>query len=159
MDDIDHIMAIMADAFDPYWGEGWTRRQISDSLVMPGTFYRLIGADGSSPLAGPNPGSAQECPSAGFTLSRHIAGEEELLLIAVRPAYRGKGLGRKLIKYLEQDAGARTTKRLFLEMRSNNPAEMLYRSCGFQPIGRRKDYYRMEDGSHLDAITFAIELI
>jgi len=54
-----------------------------------------------------------------------------------------------------RDAGA---ERIFLEMRANNPAEHLYRECGFEPIGRRPDYYRTLDGTKLDAITFARKL-
>ena len=46
--------------------------------------------------------------------------------------------------------------KIFLEMRANNPAEKLYRKMGFEPIGRRKNYYRTENGEQLDAITFAL---
>ena len=159
MDDIDHMMEVMGDAFDPLWGEAWTRRQLSDSLSLPTIFYRLIGSDGASPAVGSNAGIQAGFTPAGFSLSRNISGEEELLLIAVRPAFRGQGLGHKLMKYLEDDARARGAERMFLEMRSNNPAERLYRRCGFTPIGRRKDYYRMKDGNQLDAITFSLGLM
>ena len=56
---------------------------------------------------------------------------------------------------LALDGGAES---IFLEMRANNPAETLYRECGFEPIGRRVDYYRTADGTPLDAITFARKL-
>jgi [ribosomal protein S18]-alanine N-acetyltransferase len=29
---------------------------------------------------------------------------------------------------------------------------------GFEPIGRRNDYYRLPDGSKLDAITFGVSI-
>jgi len=154
MDDLDHIMSVMATAFDPHWGEAWTRRQISDSVVLPTIFYRLIGPDGESP----NADMQETFVAAGFTLSRHVSGEEELLLIAVRPEHRGQGLGRKLLEALENDARGRGAKELFLEMRSNNPAEVLYRARGFIPIGNRKGYYRLKDGNRLDAITFSLGL-
>lgn len=158
MDDLDHMMAIMADAFDPHWGEAWTRRQLADSLVLPTIFYRLIGPDGASPKIGPTGEPPESLEPAGFTLSRHVSGEEELLLIAVRPAYRKQGLGQKLMKILEEDARLRGAQRMFLEMRSNNTAERLYRACGYLPVGRRKEYYRLKDRSRLDAITFSLEL-
>lgn len=157
-DDIDHMMAIMAAAFEPQWGEAWTRRQISDSLTLPTIFYRLIGADGTCPPPPVGAETPADFTPAGFTLTRNIAGEEELLLIAVHPAHRGKGLGRKLMQHLEQDARSRGAVQMFLEMRSNNPAESLYRSCGFLPVGKRKDYYRLKDGHRLDAITFSLVL-
>lgn len=149
-DDLDRIMAVMAAAFDPLWGEAWTRRQVADSLMLPTVFYRLIGPDGESVIDGQ--------PAAGFTLTRNVAGEEELLLIAVEPANRGTGLGRKLLQYLAQDAKERGADRLFLEMRSSNPAERLYREFGFVPMGTRRDYYSLRDGTKLDAITFAKQL-
>ena len=164
MDDLDHMMAIMADAFDSHWGEAWTRRQLADSLVLPRIFYRLIGPDGTTPKTGLNVDTPEAVESfeafkpAGFTLSRYVSGEEELLLIAVRPAHREQGLGRKLMKNLEKDARSRGAQRMFLEMRSNNIAERLYRACGYLPVGRRKEYYRLKNGSRLDAITFVLHL-
>ncbi len=158
MDDIDHMMGIMAEAFDPQWGEAWTRRQLSGSLSLPTIFYRLIGADGVSPDSGTDAAAREGFTPAGFTLTRHISGEEELLLIAVHPAHLGKGLGRKLMELFEQDARSRGAAQMFLEMRSNNPAERLYRSCGYLPIGRRKDYYQLKNGDRLDAVTFSLVL-
>lgn len=149
MDDLDRIMAVMDAAFDPHWGEAWNRRQVGDSLVLPHTHYRLI-----SPTGG-WPGDANE--TAGFFLSRHLAGEEELLLFGIMPHLRGRGLGRTLLDQFKRDATARGARRMFLEMRDNNPAERLYRSAGFQPSGRRPAYYRLNDGSRLDAITFTCE--
>lgn len=158
MDHIDHMMTIMADAFDPHWGEAWTRRQLSDSLVLPTIFYRLIGEDGVAVPSGPGVHATDEFVPAGFILTRHVSGEEELLLIAVHPAHRGRGLGRELMKRFEVDARNRGAVHLFLEMRINNPAEKLYRACGYLPVGKRRDYYRLKDGSSLDAVTFTREL-
>lgn len=146
-DDLDRLMEVMQAAFEPAWGEAWTRRQVGDSLAFAHTHYKLIGEDGLTPQLGG--------PAAGFTLVRAAPGEEELLLIAVRPDCRGKGLGRRLLDQVISDARGRGAERVFLEMRYNNPAGPLYRSAGFEPIGRRKDYYRLPDGRRIDAITFA----
>lgn len=158
MDHLDHMMTIMEDAFDPHWGEAWTRRQLSDSLVLPTIFYRLIGADGASLTSDADCVAPDGFVPAGFTLTRYVRGEEELLLIGVRPNHRGRGLGQLLMKYFERDARSRGAAHLFLEMRINNPAEKLYRSCGYRPVGTRKDYYRLKDGTCLDAVTFSLEL-
>lgn len=149
-DDLDRIMAVMDAAFDPHWGEAWTRNQVADSLAMPNMHYSLIAADGVPPSDG---GAA-----AGFTLGRAAPGEEELLLIAVEPAHRGRGLGVRLLERFAADARARGAERVFLEMRSNNPAQSLYRTLGFEPIGKRREYYRQPDGNRVDAITFAKSL-
>ncbi|WP_374405066.1 GNAT family N-acetyltransferase [Pelagerythrobacter sp.] len=149
-DDLDRIMAVMDAAFDPAWAEAWSRRQVGDSLTMPHTFYRLADERGGVPSAGGD--------AAGFTLTRHAPGEEELLLIGVRPELRGRGIGRALLERAFADARARGAERMFLEMRDNNPALGLYAATGFEPIGRRKAYYRLPSGQFLDAITFARQL-
>ena len=59
---------------------------------------------------------------------------------------------------LADDARTRGAERLFLEMRENNPAASLYRAAGYKPVGRRRAYYKLSDGSRLDAITFAKKL-
>lgn len=149
--DVDHIMEVMEAAFDPAYGEAWTRRQIDDALVIPGTRYLLIAADGSSPVG--------NLPAAGFALSRGAADEEELLLIAVRPESRGRGIGNLLLGRFVADARARGMTRMFLEMREGNPAESLYRRHGFVPVGRRRNYYRRGNGDPVDAITFRLDAI
>ena len=146
-EDLDRIMAVMAAAFDPAYGEAWNRRQVSDALALPSTFYLLAGADGGEPEPGAD--------AAGFVLSRGAAGEEELLLIAVHPSLRGRGIGRRLLERFIAEAGARGMGRLFLEMRQGNPAERLYRAAGFEPVGRRPSYYRSARDGPLDAITYA----
>ena len=146
-DDLDRIMAVMEAAFDPAFGEAWTRRQVGDALVLPNTHYLLAGADGRAPREGE--------PAAGFVLSRGAADEEELLLIAVDPRRRGRGVGGILLERFIAAASARGAERLFLEMREGNPAESLYRRHGFANVGRRRAYYRRGTGAPLDAITFA----
>ncbi len=149
-DDLDRIMAVMDHAFAPEFGEAWSRRQVEDALLLGNCAYGLIAADGAAP--------APNGEAAGFYLSRHIAGEEELLLLAVAPAARGAGLGARLLDQFVAAAGRRGARRLLLEMRDGNPAESLYRRDGFVTIGRRRDYYRAAQGGRIDAVTLAREL-
>ena len=148
-DDLDRIMAVMEAAFDPSFGEAWTRRQVSDALVMPNTHYLLAGQDGEPPREGE--------AAAGFTLSRGAADEEELLLIAVDPRHRRKGIGDGLLTRFIADARARGATRLFLEMRAGNSAESLYRRRGFERVGLRRNYYVRGPSGPKDAITFALD--
>lgn len=147
---LDAAMSIMETAFDPHWGEAWTRQQLRDSLAMPSTFLLLGNRDGQ-------PIEADE-PAAGFILSRQALDEEELLLLAVRPEARGRGLGAQLLRSHIAAARRRGVRRIFLEMRANNPAHVLYSRCGFRPIGTRQRYYLAADGQAIDAITFALAL-
>jgi ribosomal-protein-alanine N-acetyltransferase len=150
IDDVDRIMAVMEAAFDPAYGEAWTRRQIADALLVPGTHYLLIGADRAPPR--------ESEPAAGFALTRGAVDEEELLLIAVLPELRRRGIGDALLGQTISEALARGATRLFLEMREGNPAETLYRRHGFTPVGRRRNYYRRANSGALDAITFRREV-
>jgi ribosomal-protein-alanine N-acetyltransferase len=148
---LDRIMAVMEAAFDPAYGEAWNRRQVADALAMPGT-HALI-ADATGALI---PDGADVAPDpAGFVLTRHVLDEEELLLIGVTPEARRQGVGAALIEHLFKVARTRGTARVFLEMRRGNPAIHLYHKFGFEPIGERRNYYRMVNGERIDAITFA----
>lgn len=153
-DDLDRLMAVMQGAFDPEFGEAWTRRQVEDSLLLGRTHYILVAEDGTV-IA---PGGGAPCNAAGFVLSRTGVDEEELLLFAVLPEYRRRGIGSQLLALFAFAARQRGATRLLLEMRRGNPAEELYLRHGFAPIGTRKNYYRTRSGSRVDAITFSILL-
>src|SRR5688500_1715107 len=118
-DEVDRIMEVMERAFDPRFGESWNRRQVSDALVLGNCHCALIAPDGSSATHGHN-------AAAGFYLSRSIPEEEELLLFAIDPAFRRRGLGTRLLRSFVASAKKRGARRLFLEMRRDNPAASLY---------------------------------
>lgn len=150
MSEIDQIMAVMEAAFEPQWREAWTRGQVESSLAMVNTYALLLDENSQRPSNGR--------PAAGFALIRMAPGEEELLLIGVCPEARGRGIGRHLLELFFETARSHGAGSVFLEMRANNPAASLYAACGFEPIGRRIAYYRTQDGTMLDAITFGRKL-
>lgn len=145
---LDALMGVMEAAFDPYWREAWTRAQVASSLALPHTRSILVDVNGRFDFETPS-------TAAGFILARRVPGEEELLLIAVKPDCRKKGIATLLLREFASSAKHLGAEQVFLEMRDGNPAERLYRSEGFEPIGRRRDYYRTTDGTTLDAVTFA----
>ncbi len=75
----------------------------------------------------------------GFLASRQTApGEREILFIAVDPAYRRRGIAKRLL----QDELAGSRGEWFLEVRESNLAAIrLYQSLGFRVAGRRENYY------------------
>lgn len=143
---LDNIMGVMDTAFDPAFGESWTRPQVLGSLMLGNCHCGLLDKAGRPPAKGAR--------AAGFYLSRNAFDEEELLLLAVQPAARRRGIATLLLGELAAGARMRGARRIFLEMRQGNPAELLYRAWGFSPVGRRPNYYRGEDGRRIDAITF-----
>jgi ribosomal protein S18 acetylase RimI-like enzyme len=79
------------------------------------------------------------------------AGEAELLRIAVDPAHRGQGQGRRLLEACQREMAEAGMVNLFLEVRAANAAAIqLYRSCGWRRCGLRPGYY--PDGE--DALLF-----
>lgn len=150
IDDVDRIMAVMAAAFDPEYGEAWNRGQIESALTFGNCHVILTDPHGARPV--------DNGPAAGFVLSRTSLDEEELLLFAVAPEFRRNGLGRKMLDQLFADCRGRGVTVIHLEMRRGNAAERLYRTCGFEPVGQRPNYYRTSSGRTLDAITFRVSL-
>jgi len=78
----------------------------------------------------------------GFILSRLVAGEAEILSVAIAPNCRGRGFARPLLDlHLRRLAGL-GARAVFLEVDEGNaPANALYRRAGFRAVGRRAGYY------------------
>ena len=84
-----------------------------------------------------------------------LAGEAELLRVAVDPPRRGGGLAKALLSAAEAELAALGIRELHLEVRvSNAAARALYAACGWRESGLRKGYYR--DGE--DAVLYAKRL-
>lgn len=150
---LDAIMEIMDTAFDPMFGEAWNRSQLADAMRTRGTHCLLATEDECL-----STGDLHHDPASGFLLSRAAPGEEEILLLGVRPEHRRRGVASRLIAEFKREAAARGAERLFLEMRANNPAASFYSGHDFVPIGKRRNYYRQNDGTYLDAITYAHDI-
>ena len=143
-EDIDDVMRVMDEAFGNRFGEAWTRSQLAGILPMGGV--SLIVARGG------------QNDAIGFSLFRTVADESELLLLAVLPGQHRRGVGRRLLNDFLKRARNEGVERVHLEVRDGNPAVSMYQDVGFTPIGRRRDYYRAENGQRFDAITLAYQL-
>lgn len=68
--------------------------------------------------------------------------EGEITNVSVKKAAQGNGIGKLLMEALEKKGREQGVTSYFLEVRcSNEPARKLYRSCGFQELGLRKNFY------------------
>ncbi|MFT3688752.1 GNAT family N-acetyltransferase [Paenirhodobacter sp.] len=100
----------------------WSEGEFRDLLAAPFTFL----------LTAPQ----------GFLLGRVIAGEAELLTLAVAPEARRRGTGRALLAGFAETARARGADSAFLEVAEDNaPARALYAAAGWREAGRRRGYY------------------
>jgi ribosomal-protein-alanine N-acetyltransferase len=138
--DLEPLMDVMDNSFDPAFGEAWTAPQCSGLLPMPGVWLTLA-RDGSQVI--------------GFALARLVLNEAELLLLAVKRDWQGQGVGRLLLDGFIEAAVRRGARRVYLEVREGNPALNLYKGAGFSQVGRRKAYYSGRDGQVYDALTLA----
>ena len=122
--DLDAILAIERRVFsDP-----WSPESFAPEFDDPYTWFRVIEVDGVI---------------AGYIVARIVAQQGEIANIAVDPAHQGCGVGGKLLDGAIAAAEADACEAVWLEVRvSNDPARRLYASRGFEPIGRRKAYYR-----------------
>jgi [ribosomal protein S18]-alanine N-acetyltransferase len=82
-----------------------------------------------------------ETTIAGFILCRAMAGEAEILTLAVRPSRRRRGVARALVEAAAALV-AQSVDTMFLEVAEDNSgAVALYESSGFSAVGRRGAYY------------------
>ena len=78
----------------------------------------------------------------GYVGSQTVLGESDMMNLAVAPAYRRQGLGRRLVEALCDALREKGSERLLLEVRRSNEAALaLYASLGFTQIGVRPNYY------------------
>lgn len=94
----------------------------------------------------------------GFCVYDQIAGEAELLLVAVAAQHRRLGLGTLMINHMLQQLQNSCAERVFLEVRQSNIAAIqLYEGLGFNQVGVRPNYYPVEQGRE-DALLLCSEL-
>ena len=95
---------------------------------------------------------------AAFIIISHAADQAEVLTLATAAPFRRKGLGRALLTEAALVLKSRDVAELFLEVAEDNHAAIaLYRTAGFDPIGRRPAYYRRTNG-RIAALTFSKKL-
>lgn len=138
--DLDSVIRVMEDSFDPAFGEAWTGPQCAGLLPMAGVWLSI---------------ARLEERVVGFALGRIVRDEAELLLLAVGRSSQGQGVGRRLLDRFGAVAVSKGAEQLHLEVRDGNHAVRLYSRNGYREVGRRKNYYNGRDGQLFDAITLA----
>ena len=123
--DVDAMAAIEQRAFsDP-----WPPSAFSDLLAQ--AYARLTAA------------SDAHGDLCGYCVVLQVLDEGEIANIAVAPEYRRRGVAAQLLDEALSSVSALGVTSVFLEVRlSNDAARGLYASRGFQPVGRRRAYYR-----------------
>jgi ribosomal-protein-alanine N-acetyltransferase len=85
---------------------------------------------------------------AGYICFWSVAGEIQILNIAVRKSLRRRGIARKLIELAIRTGWEQHARLVTLEVRKSNlSARKLYESFGFRVTGERPDYYEVQKES------------
>lgn len=147
--DLEILAALHTACFAAAWDQPWTANSFAEILAMPGaSALMLIGK-----LHG------QDDEPLGFTVTRSVLDETEIILLAVRPDCRGRGLGQRLTGHLVAQARAGHQQAIFLEHATPNiAAARLYRAAGFKQIGLRRNYYRNRNNDAVDAVVMRLDL-
>jgi ribosomal-protein-alanine N-acetyltransferase len=79
----------------------------------------------------------------GYIVAWFVADEGQIANLAVAVDACGQGIGKQLLDAALDEGRTRGTEAMYLEVRdSNQRARQLYRSRGFEEVGRRRGYYR-----------------
>lgn len=77
--------------------------------------------------------------NVAFAIFQLVAGEAEIIYIAVRDEFRRQGIGGKMLEYFIENFKPES---IFLEVRDSNiNAQKMYEKYNFKNIGMRKGYY------------------
>jgi ribosomal-protein-alanine N-acetyltransferase len=142
---IDDIMPVMHLSFESKYGEAWNIEQLRSMLNMPYIDVLMAYAENG------------QC--AGFAITRTIAEEAEIMLIAIAPEFQRKSVGGQMLEHIISTSRNGGVKQIFLEVRSNNGALDFYRKYGFSQIGCRKNYYKGSENNRYDALTLLKTLL
>ncbi len=135
-EDIDGL----ADMEQRCFQDPWSKDMLSDCLRYP--YYSCFVAEEGG----------QVC---GYCCLICLFEDGEVANIAVDTPYRGRGIARRLMETMHQEAKKKGAERCLLEVRkSNAPAIALYRGLGYEAYGVRPRYY----GDGEDALLMKKEL-
>lgn len=144
--DCADVAALHSQRFARPWGDG----EFVSLLLQPATFG-FVARQTNALIFKP--------PMAGFVLAREVAGEAEILTIAVNEKQARHGLGWRLMQAAMRQARSTGGQEMFLEVDDGNHAAIgLYRKLGFDKAGERPAYYQDGKGKRSAALVMKRDL-
>jgi ribosomal-protein-alanine N-acetyltransferase len=130
LEDVDDVMAVERRSFPMPWPAAGYRHELTNNARARYVVLTWVEEQEERHFIG----------YAGYWI---VAGEAHISTLAVDRPWRGRGLGALLLLQIIYDALHQEARVVSLEVReSNEAAQRLYKSYGFQIVGRRKGYYR-----------------
>ncbi len=123
------------------YGDGGDVTHLDPTMFEPPRgLYLIAYDDGGTPLA-TGGWRAMDATGEGYDI-----GDAELKRMYVTPQARGRGLARRILAALENDARAAGRTRMVLETGTKQPeAIALYTSSGYTPAPTKFGHYRFDD--------------
>ena len=85
---------------------------------------------------------------AGFGIMSYGKLKANLNLLAVRPEYRSRGIGQKILQILEERAFDEGLQDFYVQVReSNTAAQRFYQRYGYEMIDRNARYYKNQEAA------------
>jgi ribosomal-protein-alanine N-acetyltransferase len=123
--DLDGVLAVEAESFTNPWTRDMYAWELQNRAVCHIYVVRT-----------------PECPVAAFCAFWFVFDEIHINNVAVRPQYRGRGIGTARMKRVLVEARRLGAARATLEVRaSNTHALRLYHRLGFYTAATRRNYY------------------
>lgn len=121
-----HLDGVVALEQVTFGSGAWTLAQFYAELAAPGRWLQVL-TDGVRVL--------------GYVDVAVTGRDSDLMTIAVATELRGQGWGAQMLESALGAAAHRGADVMFLEVRADNPARILYEQFGFVRIDTRRDYY------------------
>ena len=123
--DLDGVLAVESESFT----NPWTKEMYAWELQNRSVCHIYVAR-------------TPECQVAGFCAFWLVFDEIHINNVAVRPEYRGRGMGTAVMHRVFAEARELGARRATLEVRaSNSGARRLYERLGFYVAGTRPSYY------------------
>lgn len=119
---------------------GWSRAQFEKELSLEMSRFFVVMMDNQV---------------SGYGGYWKVDDEAQITNLVIEPARRRKGLGRKLLSHLMENARHEKCRRSTLEVRAGNRGALaLYQQAGFTTVGRRPGVYEgpVEDAVLMEKI-------
>ena len=132
--DLDEVLAIEQTVYS----HPWSHANFIDALNNNNPAWVVRAGDGEI---------------LGYYVQMAVVDESHLLTLAVKGSMQRQGLGKLLLAHLLQQAKLMGMVSVMLEVRVSNQAALkLYEAFGFTAIGRRKNYYQINQQQREDAL-------
>jgi [ribosomal protein S18]-alanine N-acetyltransferase len=126
--DAEVIAAMSRDCIESGLVWSWTVPRVLRAIIDPASNVAVLAAGTTI---------------VGFGVMSYGEDTAHLALLAVQSAYRSRGLGGRLLEWLEKPARVAGISRVRLEARSDNPRAIeFYRRCGYRVTARVPGYYQ-----------------